>query len=282
MIRAFLSAHRRALSLLLVGLGWLAAPPTSTAFPPALPHVIYGLVRDEQGNPLTPGASIIFETASGVKVYSVVSDVLQPGVNYRISVPLDAGLTSDIYKATAVSPAAPFKIKVSINGVVFLPIEMTHDFAHLGEPGKSTLINLTLGEDSNGDGLPDAWQRRINADLSKVGPNADADGDGMSNMQEYLAGTYAFDPQSGFTLSISRMTNGAPVLAFTAIAGRSYTVLGAATIDAWTPVQFRFVGTASDSAPLVSYVATDVRPVQIEVVSPADKPAPRFFKLMLQ
>jgi hypothetical protein len=44
------------------------------------------------------------------------------------------------------------------------------------------------GTDSNADGLPDAWERTYFGTIS-VNPNADADGDGMSNEQEYLAGT---------------------------------------------------------------------------------------------
>jgi hypothetical protein len=44
------------------------------------------------------------------------------------------------------------------------------------------------GVDSNADGLPDAWERTYFGTVS-VNPNADADGDGMSNREEYLAGT---------------------------------------------------------------------------------------------
>jgi hypothetical protein len=42
--------------------------------------------------------------------------------------------------------------------------------------------------DSDGDGLPDAWERTYFGHLG-VNPNADADSDGMSNLAEYLAGT---------------------------------------------------------------------------------------------
>ena len=29
----------------------------------------------------------------------------------------------------------------------------------LGKPSETTRLDLTLGEDSDGDGLPDAWER---------------------------------------------------------------------------------------------------------------------------
>lgn len=281
MTNALFFSRRQALRILLLALCLLARP--ALAFPPALPHTIYGLIRDEQGNPLTAGATIILESASGVKVYNVVSEQLAPDLNYRLSIPLDAGLIGAAYKTTALNPAAPFKIKVAVGTTIYLPIEMSHDFSQLGEPGKSTLLNLTLGVDSNDDGLPDAWQRRINQDLTKVTPNGDADGDGMSNLEEYLAGTYAFDPASGFTVAILRFNHDLPVLGFTSITGRNYTVLGATEVDGvWAPVQFRLATTAPEIPAMSSYSATDVRLVEIEVVSPVGQTAPSFFRLMLK
>lgn len=266
-------------------LGFLLLGLTSVrvvAFPPALPHTVYGMVRDELGNPLTAGATIILESASGVKVFGVVSGLLEPGVNYRLSVPLDAGLTSAAYRPTALNPRAPFKIRVKIGSVSYLPIEMSRDFAALGEPGKRTLLNLTLGEDSNGDGLPDAWQRRVNSDLSKVAPGDDSDKDGMSNLDEYLAGTYAYDPDSGFVLDIVQNEADAPLLEFTAINGRSYSLQGSTDLGQWSPVQFRLVTAGSEGQPLSTYVAGDIRRVQVQVATPAGQPIPQFFKLILE
>lgn len=258
------------------------ASTTLFAYPPALPHTFYGMVRDELGNPLSPGATITLETTSGVKVYGVVSALFRPGVNYELRVPLDAGLTSDAYKPTALDPSVPFRIKVTIGSSVFLPIEMTHDFAVMGEPGQSTLLNLTLGVDNNGDGIPDAWQRRINSDINKVKPGDDADHDGLSNLQEYLAGTYANDSKSGFSLSIVRVENDAPILSFTAIIGRTYNLLGSTDFSSWAPIQFQVLPLTDDSPTLSAYTAADVRPVQVRAVIPNGGAVPLFFKLKLQ
>ena len=83
----------------------------------------------------------------------------------------------------------PYKIRVRVGSQVYLPIEMVGDLGKMGQPGEETLLNLTLGEDSDGDGLPDAWERALlsqGKDLSDINPGDDTDGDGMSNLDEYI------------------------------------------------------------------------------------------------
>jgi len=60
------------------------------------------------------------------------------------------------------------------------------------------------GTDSNGNGLPDAWERTYFSAIG-VNPNADADNDGMSNKQEYLADTNPTN--SADNLRITAFTN---------------------------------------------------------------------------
>ena len=173
-------------------------------------------------------------------------------------------------------------IRVRIGTVNYLPIEMIGDMSRMGQPGQRTRLNLTLGEDTDGDGLPDAWERLINPDISKVRPGDDSDKDGMTNLQEYLAGTYAFDPKDGFTLNIVRVNNGAPVLEFTAIRGRTYTLQGSPDLKTWTTQSFRIPAEGADAPTRASYPAADVRKIQIEAISADGQPVPRFFRLMTQ
>lgn len=280
---AQLNTEYRSLVFLLLSALFLLPCASTHAFPPAPHHLLYGLVRDERGNPLTGEATIILETSEGVQLKARLVPGLEPGVNYELKAPMDAGVARDLYKATALSPAAAFTLKVRIGNTDYLPIQMLGNIALLGGPAQRTRIDLTLGEDSDGDGLPDAWERAINSDISKVGPDDDSDGDGLSNLAEYIAGTYAFDPENGFALSIVGMNEGRPQLEFTAIRGRSYTILGSSDLKTWSIVTFRVPADGAEASSRRLYQATDVRLLKVE----ADPPAAgatgiQFFKLLAQ
>lgn len=268
------------LSMLAVA-GLLLGAPGTGAFPPALPHLIYGSVRDEWGRLLAaPGTELVLETMSGVRLTTRLIDGREPGVNYAFEIPMDAGLTGDAYQPTALRPAAPFRIRVRVGNTVSLPIQMQGDDARLGQPGQRTRLDLTLGEDLDGDGLPDAWERAIHPDLSAVDPAADADGDGLSNRDEYLAGTYAFDPAHTFQLAIAGLNQGAPVLRFTAIPGRAYGLEGSDDLQAWRSLGFRVVGGGGEE--VRAFAATEVQPVSVEVPGRDDGAIPRFFRLVVR
>jgi hypothetical protein len=113
--------RRAFLVVLLAGL----IPGAAVAFPPLPHHTVYGLVRDEFGNPLTAsGTELILDTLSGTSLSTSVVAGLEAGVNYRINVPVDAGLTDDLYRPTALRPTAPFRIRVKIAGRTYVPLEM--------------------------------------------------------------------------------------------------------------------------------------------------------------
>ena len=92
-------------------------------------------------------------------------------------------------------------------------------------------MTVLPGTDSDGDGIPDWWTQQYfghptgqAGDLSRA--DDDEDGDGRSNLQEYLAGTVPTDPNSVLALRISAFTApGANVLlTWPAVPGRSYQI----------------------------------------------------------
>lgn len=252
---------------------------TVNAFPPAPHHLIYGIVRDEQGNPLDVEAEVIMETNAGAVRSVGVFTGLRPGVNYEMPVPMDAGVTSDLYKPTAQRPFVPFVMRVRIGSTTYLPIEVSGEFKNLGEPGKETRLDLTLGEDSDGDGLPDAWERAISRNLEDVDPNADSDGDGMSNLEEYLAGSYAFDPEDGFRVEITGQSATGPTLKFLAIRGRSYQIQGSSDLVEWTSLPFSKVG---EEDLQIALTATDTRNTEVNVDLSGSEVPPMYFRLVTQ
>lgn len=259
-------------------------------FPPAPHHRFFGQVRDEQGNRIGGGeAIVVLETRSGVQLGSPIAQRFDATVNYQLDVPMDSGISDDAFKPTALKPTVPFTIKVRVGNVTYLPIELGGDFALNGQPGAKTRLDLTLGEDTDGDGLPDAWERLLisqspqKVDLSDILPTGDFDDDGMSNLGEYLAGTYAFDDEDGYSLEIVRTEGLNPVLEFTAVRGRNYTIVGSDNLEEWSDVQFQIVEEGEAVGEVLSgHKADDSRLMRVKVASLDDMEALSFYKLMVE
>ncbi len=267
---------------LLWAVTWLSPHP-ARAFPPAPFHTLYGTARNEIGQLLEGGdIKVILETPSGRFLHSGVGWVSIAGANYVLRVPMDSGLFDAPYHPTAMRPAAPFRLKVVLGRTVLLPIEMQGDLRQLGKPGGRTRIDLTLGEDADADGLPDAWERILMAllgqdSLEDFRPGDDADGDGLTNQQEYLAGSYAFDPADGFRLDIVEKRPEGPVMEFLALRGRTYSVQSSADLRDWAAQSFTVDGA---EGVLTTYRAADTRVVRI--VGLSGQAAGGFFRLMVE
>jgi hypothetical protein len=84
---------------------------------------------------------------------------------------------------------------------------------------------LATADDRDSDGLPDWWERWYFLSETAADPRADADGDGLTNYQEYLTGT---DPTNLVSRFVMRaLLDAAPsqaVIAWPSITNRTYRI----------------------------------------------------------
>ncbi|MCL4179633.1 MAG: lamin tail domain-containing protein [Verrucomicrobia bacterium] len=136
-------------------------------------------------------------------------------------------------------------------------------------PGRSSSVP---NPDADGDGLPDAWETAHGldpgSDQGDDGVSGDPDGDGMTNWEEYQAGTHPNDSSS--YLRVESISGGADEvrIRFQAVAGKSYAVM------------YREAAEGSDWQKLVD-VPVQVESVEVEVIeAQATGVVQRFYRLV--
>ena len=116
--------------------------------------------------------------------------------------------------------------------------------------------------DRDGDGLPDAWESLHQTDPATPDADADPDQDGLTNYQEFLAGT---DPQDAASRLELQIDPAGPVLRFLAKAEVPYTLEFLEDFDAQWEV-------------LISFPAASTDLIR-EVTDPAPEAHQRFYRL---
>ena len=262
-------------------------PPAALANPPAPYNLIYGVVRDKDGTPLTSAtAKIVFQTPGGAILSTAVVPGYAPGINYRLKVPMDSGQTPDLYQSAAQLAAAPFKLYVVMNNVTNLPIEMTGNYDALGQPGKAARFDLTLGVDANGDGIPDAWEQAflatigLNVPLNSLNANSVLTPDGLTLRQQYLFGTYPFNPSQPCEVTFVDFNGNQPHLQFPTITGRYYSVLASTDTKHWNTVSFS-LPTDSAGTTRTAYYAPGITTQDVYLMPPTTG-QPHFYRILVQ
>lgn len=241
--------QQTAVVLMLAAAGVL---PASAAKPPVpqAPVITYGMIRDEYGAPLTKASSAVLKLVKGadragqVHAVATVGDSGIPGMNYRLSLEIDSSGPSRPY---AVTVGTEMFIRATVGGVetALSPV------ATFVTPAQGTKqrLDYSTGVDNDADGLPDSWEEWVldlaGRDSSAAGiaafrPQDDADGDGMSNLQEFLAGTDPFlstDLHKIESFEVVPGTDRARLTFLTSV-DRKYRVLMAEDLNnpLWTPV----------------------------------------------
>ena len=257
------------------------------AFPPAPYYTLYGIVRDQVGQALTAQGAEVVLIKDGVEIGRTPITATRIDQSYELNVRMDQTRSGTaLYSEKAVSAGGLFSLVVEMNGSTFYPIEVSGTL-QAGSGGERTRLDLTLGTDSDGDGLPDVWEEWQlyqaglypaadgSWDLSQLSASGDFDGDGQSDGFEYIAGTFAGDATEVFGLEIKEKLVSHVRLEFYAITGKTYTIERSTDMLEWQRVNF-----ATESAqniPAVGHVAAGVGQVPVFLTPASD--AKEFYRL---
>jgi uncharacterized repeat protein (TIGR01451 family) len=179
-----------------------------------------GLSQIALPNPVRVGSNLTYTitvTNSGPNSVSDanVFDLLPAGVTFisAIASPGSCTLSNGAVIGTLGALASGSTATVSIVVKATVPTILTNVAIVTSSTADSNLLDnsatlvvpvLPTGAiDGNGDGLPDAWQIQYFGcvDCPNAAPGADPDGDGLTDLQEYLSGTDPTNSASAFRIS---------------------------------------------------------------------------------
>ena len=234
----------------LLAAAWIASSTALRAFPPAPYYTVYGDVRDQYGVliPADGAAVLVYKDSKEVMRQALVA-AGGTDFNYQLRLRIDMLRSSTTtYSSVAMASGTAYSLAVSIGSQLYYPLEMT-TVPLIGSASVRRRLNLTLGVDVDGDGLPDAWEEaqlyhggrfpgEDGWDLSLIDKDGDFDRDGVSNGTEYIAGTYATDSNSVLSLSIKEKLATSVRLEFYAFYGKSYTLESSTDLKVWKATPF--------------------------------------------
>lgn len=269
----------------------LLSAGAALAFPPVPYYTLYGLVRDQAGQTVNVEGAAVLLLKDGKELgRTPVQSFLRTDQNYELKVRLDQTRQgSALYSPAAVASGGAFSLVVEMGGQRYLPIEVSGNLT-AGKGAERVKLDLTLGEDKDRDGLPDAWEQwqlyqagRFPGpegwDLSLLDKDGDFDGDGQSNYREYLAGTFAGDVTEFFKLEIKDKTGDRLHVEFFGITNKVYTIESSPDNITWTRIPLS--AGSETAAATTSYQATGVGTVQAFVTA-APGARSEFFRLTVR
>jgi hypothetical protein len=272
-----------AVLLLAAALFHLSAPATYASGIPEPSLTLYGKVLNKFNGAttrLTQGQIIWTFKPSGGGAWVTVTNQLaniNDQFSYVIQVPCETEAVGFVVSPNTlkVLPAATTldrsTVKIQGQSATFVTAAQASMPLAANERGHIERVDLQIGiapVDSDGDGLPDDWEQSHFGWLGNAG-NEDADGDGVSNLAEYQAGTDPVDPNSMFTfVNIVPHAQGGVEVQWSSATDKSYTIQRSSNLlSGFTNIAVNL----SATAPINTY--HDVT---------ATGPGPYFYRLLLE
>ena len=250
-------------SVLLVGLPMVAGavPPVALHIPP---HVYTGRVLDyDAGNLATSRrqAEVRARKADGTLLARSGVEVVDRTIcNYALTIPM-----STIPSSACAVQGERLLFEVDNGEEIFA---ISNAFPAVGLPGRVTHVNLVAAKDENQNGVADSYEEDNASYMEVMGiegpflPDADYDGDGLSNYEEYLAGTDPFLAEDSLRILSMEQHPGAPgvvSLSFLPGQNRTYSVQSSTNLAGEARTPFRrtpYQTTANTNEPGRAFLQT--------------------------
>jgi len=256
------------------------------------PFIITGRITDYRGAGMSSAEVRVRKGATLLSRGNVGAFDADTSANYAISVPM-ATASGD----TAASPGDALMLEIDAGGDSYSDTNLTITAA---KPGRTLKLNIRAAASTNPYGVADAYLDEIRWYVGVAGidgfldangnyqPNADFDGDGISNYAEYLAGTDPFDPDdAGLKILSWRAVDGNPDLmeaTFLPGPNRAYSAERAGPAEGRAP-QFELRPhqlTPAKNGPAKNYLLTGDEDPEVRVIYLYKEGASSLYRLRLE
>ena len=264
-------------------LTFMSAPFAQWAVAQGIPEpslVMYGVVRNAQDadrlRVVFGNLRWVFQPVGGGPAFAVSGALtnINDQFSYVLRVPCETEVpgfpvSTNVLRLGSSYTRSSVFFNVTNQATLLDPSQASFSLASTAR-GRVERVDLDVAfalEDSDGNGLPDAWERLFFG-RTGVDPLGDPDGDGLNNHAEYKAGTNPNDSQSQFRFVRIAPQVGGVLVEWPSVANRSYSILRSQELlTGFQPLP----GNHAATPPLNTFLDTTATP-----------PGPYFYILRLQ